>query len=846
MQSLFHLLSRGFYLFRRERPRLVNNPIILRELIVQLRKKQSFFYLFLFLAIGSITFILWWSDYTNVNYYRDKNSFSRDLLLSLSLLEGIILLLFAPLLSATAINLERERETWDLLITTPITMTSILLGKFLSSLFFVWIVMLSILPIFSLTMPVGGVSPTEIFAIFVMFTEGTLIASSIGLFCSIRWKRTIQSITMTYIFSFLYFFLIPLSPLFFTNRPGRPGFVSLSTPIIPVIYCLFPPGMLARDFRIKTDQLGLAIHFALIAVSIAVLVGLCIWQMQPARIQRAKEFFRREAMALEQWMGNVYVLGLMIIVVWIIIAIVQMQYHPLTMQAFWMIITDEFISPFFMTVGVLVFLIFPLIFTVRYQLQWDRESWQDAASTPKQLRRFLFRNLKQPLLLFLRWMVVTSPLIFCSFFFRPITIAQSVWAIFFLGETVIVIAAIVLSCSLMSRSIFKSLCYSYLLLFIVFFFFPSLGIKFGHSFWIATSPVFNAFLPFTKIQWINPVVPLWEKYFYLFCIHFILILLYIEMALFFCERRILVNSGKFERESLWKWFRRNLRNQNPTTQSNPGAYEISFFSDRTNPIKERECRDFTHYHHSSFVKSLIGLFLASATLFLFLPVMNENYFREFFARDGLVFPLVMTVLFIPFFIIPYAANSFRKEHDQSTWTLLATTTLTPLQIVTGKLRAALWVFHRRFFAMAIPILFLLAGFFGVLKIEPSPNKQHLFAAPFFVYGLAIIYAYALLYASFATFVSARASKTVTAYLLPLIAAYLVQSSPIFFELAGFHWSEYRHIASILSPCCLLTETGMETPFWYLCFQTQLAINVFFCLVFIYLTYHALRRSVERE
>jgi ABC-type transport system involved in multi-copper enzyme maturation permease subunit len=827
--SLLRKISNRVSWVYRERPRFFNNPIILRELIVQLRKKQSFFYLLVFLGVGSFLFIAWWRNFISRSYiYYDYDSVSRELLISLTLVEGVILLIISPLLSATAVNLERERETWDLLRTTPISLFSIILGKYLSSLFFVWIVSISILPIFSLSMPAGGVSPSEIMAIFCIFTEGVAIASLIGLYCSIRWKHTIQSISFTYAFCFLYFFILPISTLFFSNHMGIPF---LSSPVMVGFALLYPPFLFVQEFGITAQQ-GLWIHYTFFTLIFLTLIALCMWQMAPARIERSKEYFRRKAIAVGSRLNNAFLLAFLSIGVWILIAFIQLMFYFIEFTIWWGIITNEFASAFLMTIGVLGVLIFPIVSIAKYQTMWDRRTWQEAASTPIQLRRYLFRSVKEPLFIFCKWIALVSPFFLIAFFLQPKAFAASIWAIFFLGETFFLITAIALACSLTTRSFFLSLVYTYGFLVGIFFFIPAIIMKFDRFLGLSASPLTIAFLPFLQYNRYYSSSKIIEFY-----PHFLLMILYIEIALIFSERRVLAIVGRFQRESLFGWIRRTLKNQTPTMESDPLAREIQFFPDGKNPIYGRERRDFSLYRRSSFTKNLVGLFLASSTLFLILPVLSLTYYENFILFNELLSPFMLMMFLIPFFVLPYASNSFRKERDQYTWDLISTTTLTPLQMIVGKMRAVLWMFHRRFFVFLTP-LFILVLFLMVSDKIIKSNMLYLL-----LYGIVIIYAYAFFFSSVALFFSVRASKTTTAYIVPLIAAFLFFALPIFLEIAGYRSDE---LLAIISPLALLDQVRRQSTFWYTAFQTQMSLYAFASLLFYFLTYSSLRNSSEKN
>lgn len=821
-RTLIHWLGSAV----KERPRIITNPIILRELLVHLRKKQSFLSLFLFLAGGAITFVSWWSEYQSpaILIYYNYDTMARDLLFGLTMVEGIILLIISPLLSATAVNLEKERETWDLLQTTPISLFSVILGKYLSSLFFVWIVALSILPIFSLTLPVGGVSPTEILVIFGVFTEGAAIASLIGLYSSIRWTRAIQSITFTYLFCFLFFFGVPIFPCFFTNQFS---ITTLLSPVMPGLIVLLPGGSVSQALGLS-DKQALWLHFIFFAFTILALLALCVWQLAPARIERAKAFWRRKAIEVGDRLNNVVLLAFLIVGVWISIALIQCWVNYIDFGA----IFREFVTIFLGIIGALGVLLFPTICIVKYQTAWDRQPWQEAASTPKLLRRFLFRTVKEPFMLYGKWMALISPFFLVIFIMQPKAIPASLWTILFLGEMFFFISAIALACSLMTRSIFLSLVYTYGFMVGAFFFMPFVVSICNPFLGAITSPLSVAYMPFLEnnryfsFQKIDRFYP-----------HFLLVILYIEVCLIFSERRILSIAGKFKRESISQWIRRTLKNQTPTIDADPLTSEIHFFPDGKNPIYVRERRDFLLYRRSSFMKGMIGLFLASSTLFLFFPLVSNNFYMHFIENSELTSPLMTLMCFIPFFILPYASNSFRKEHDQSTWDLITTTTASPMRMVLGKLRAILWLFHRRFLIFLLPIFGL--GFF--LQAIGKVNNPKILS--FLLYGIAIIYLYAFFFASIALFVSARVSKTTTAYVVPLIAAYLFLALPIFAEIFRIHSNE---VLMVLSPLDLLDKIRYKPEYWNRAFGMQLSLYVYLSLLFFALAYTSIRNSIVKS
>lgn len=197
-------------------PNITNNPVILRETTARLRSFPSFLYLGVVLTIGYIFILVNWqfiqARVTNI-YFDPRIVRQMFMLFNGSILVGIVCIV--PFISANVITNEKERETWELLATTPLQMTSIVFGKLISSVFFVWLLLLSVLPFYGIFFLFGSVQFQEVMFIFIIATELTFVISLIGLYCSSRWNRTIKSVTITYILAFVYVAGLSLFSLLF-------------------------------------------------------------------------------------------------------------------------------------------------------------------------------------------------------------------------------------------------------------------------------------------------------------------------------------------------------------------------------------------------------------------------------------------------------------------------------------------------------------------------------------------------------------------------------------------------------------------------------------------------------
>jgi len=114
----------------------------------------------------------------------------RGMFLAIIVLLTIVTLILAPASTAGAISLEREKQTLDLLVTTPISSLAIVLGKLLSALTWIFLLLLASIPIVSLVFTFGGVAPEDVVRAYLVLFVTAICFGSMGLFISALVKRT--------------------------------------------------------------------------------------------------------------------------------------------------------------------------------------------------------------------------------------------------------------------------------------------------------------------------------------------------------------------------------------------------------------------------------------------------------------------------------------------------------------------------------------------------------------------------------------------------------------------------------------------------------------------------------
>lgn len=139
--------------------------------------------------------------------------------------------------TAGAVSLEREKQTLELLVTTPISSLAIVIGKLLSALIYVFLLIAASVPLMAVVFVFGGVGPEDVLRGYIVLVVTALGLGSFGLLCSSIVKRTTASTAIT-IFGVLAITIGTVFLLIFWQAMGtfdalgnrRPGPLGIRTP----------------------------------------------------------------------------------------------------------------------------------------------------------------------------------------------------------------------------------------------------------------------------------------------------------------------------------------------------------------------------------------------------------------------------------------------------------------------------------------------------------------------------------------------------------------------------------------------------------------------------------------
>ncbi len=170
------------------------NPILKNESKIGVRTFRFNLMVMLYVGILSIVAMA-------AYYIIDSKSYATGLNLSnftvLSLVlacgQAMLLMFIVPVLTATSITGERERQTLDILLSTNLSPMKIVLGKLMSTITKVALLIVSTMPIYAINFLSGGTSFGDIILLTIFFISTTLYVGAIGIFMSTIFKSSKSS-----------------------------------------------------------------------------------------------------------------------------------------------------------------------------------------------------------------------------------------------------------------------------------------------------------------------------------------------------------------------------------------------------------------------------------------------------------------------------------------------------------------------------------------------------------------------------------------------------------------------------------------------------------------------------
>jgi ABC-type transport system involved in multi-copper enzyme maturation permease subunit len=195
------MLGIGNYLFRL----IPANPILLRVVETNSKRKRDLLFRCIYLGalLGLVLFLL--VQVTGqMSDIAELTKQSGQIFRKLSYAQLMLVALLSPIFTASAITQEKDSQTYDILLSTPLTNGQIVLGSLLSRLFFVVALLISGIPIFAITQVFGGVAIRDIAMSCLIACATAFITGSVAIAIACLKVGTRRTIFSFYLFILLY------------------------------------------------------------------------------------------------------------------------------------------------------------------------------------------------------------------------------------------------------------------------------------------------------------------------------------------------------------------------------------------------------------------------------------------------------------------------------------------------------------------------------------------------------------------------------------------------------------------------------------------------------------------
>ena len=174
-------------------------PMLLKEIRLLLRSNKAFWFMLLtLLAVGGL-FGFYWTvmSLSGGNIIDQRAMLGRIFFMMISVIQLCAMGLISALMAATAVTIERENNTLDLLVCTGIPRLTMLLGKWLATIFYQLVLLICLLPILALVFQLGGVALEEYFFAAGMIALTVLTYGMLGLAFSCRYRKSTSALVAT-------------------------------------------------------------------------------------------------------------------------------------------------------------------------------------------------------------------------------------------------------------------------------------------------------------------------------------------------------------------------------------------------------------------------------------------------------------------------------------------------------------------------------------------------------------------------------------------------------------------------------------------------------------------------
>lgn len=220
------------------RRNLFRNPVVVKELRSRMRGHRAFAVLTLYLlALSGVAVLVYLAYLSGSSAPGSTQGYTvgKGLFAAVLGVQIILVAFIGPAFTAGAISGERERQTFDILKTTLLSPHAFVLGKLISALSYIFLLVLVSIPVQSIAFLLGGLSPVELVLSQLVILVAAVTYALYGLWCSATMRSTVAATVATFAGMLLVLLGLPLFALLLLFVLGIPFGLSTGGPLFEII-----------------------------------------------------------------------------------------------------------------------------------------------------------------------------------------------------------------------------------------------------------------------------------------------------------------------------------------------------------------------------------------------------------------------------------------------------------------------------------------------------------------------------------------------------------------------------------------------------------------------------------
>jgi hypothetical protein len=255
----------------------IENPVFVKEMRVGFREKKVFYALMAWVVVvalvASISSLGAFDDNQGIDNLPDAGIFFMEFLFWVQM---ALLAMLSPSLTTSSVSGERERNSFDMLLTTHLSPPELIFGKFGFAASFIFLALCSTIPLESIVFFLGGVSLQSFFLSKLILASFGFLCALYGLMMSARETRSAYATGQTYLglIFICWFGMFAVIGLRYTPDIPALVYVALSLWIIYLGLFLFWKAVnhleeRARHLKIML-MIGLVFYLIFIGIAVAI------------------------------------------------------------------------------------------------------------------------------------------------------------------------------------------------------------------------------------------------------------------------------------------------------------------------------------------------------------------------------------------------------------------------------------------------------------------------------------------------------------------------------------------------------------------------------------------------